>query len=425
VLTRQSDNTPLVGWPVRYQIAGGPEAGFAPDGASSVEVLSGPGGEAQAELIQKTAAAGTSQIAISIVRPATSPGSTSAVPLGAGSTLHTWTIAGGPVGMSVPTLQAPPPGSSAGVTLGQPQPAAAGPPMAAETRPPESAQLNNQPPNDRRPNEPTPNEQRPDESSAAGGQASASAAVRVTVQTSVTKAQVGQTVQFTILVTNLASQPVRSLEIANAFETALQPARATENSAWLEGGSLGWKVDSIAAGATIRRALEFTCSRESARSCNRVTVTAPSIEPTSEEACIEIAGASSAAAVNSAPAGEPPVEVTIAETADPIKVGGETVYQVLVANKSKQSVFDVTLTVTYSAELRFEGTSSPLPERPQILPTEIRFPPAREIRAGENPLSFEMRFKGLRPGAGTVKAQVMLRGQARPITAEQETEVLE
>jgi hypothetical protein len=194
---------------------------------------------------------------------------------------------------------------------------------------------------------------------------------------------------------------------------------------WLEGGSLGWKVDSIAPGATIRRALEFTCSRESARSCNRVTVTAPSIEPTSEEACIEIAGASSAAAVNSAPAGESPIEVTIAETADPIKVGGETVYQVLVANKSKQSVFDVTLSVTYSAELRFEGTSSPLPERPQILPTEIRFPPAREIRAGENPLSFEIRFKGLRPGAGTVIAQVISRGQARPVTAEQETEVLE
>ncbi|HTM54504.1 MAG TPA: hypothetical protein VL175_10775 [Pirellulales bacterium] len=424
VLTRQSDNTPLVGWPVRYQITGGPEAGFAPDGATSVEVLSGPGGEAQAELIQKTAAAGTSQIAISIVRPATTAGSSSAVPLGAGSTLHTWTIAGGPVGMSVPTLQTPPPGSSAGVTLGQPQPAAVQPPV--ESRPGAIAVPNNQqPPREQPPNDERPREPRPEESGAAGGQPSASAAVRVTVQSSVTQAQVGQTVQFTILVTNLASQPVRNLEIANAFETALQPARATENSVWLEGGALGWKVDSVGPGATIRRALEFTCLRESARSCNRVTVTGANIEPTSEEACIEIAAASAPAAANSAPAGESPIEVTIAETADPIKVGGETVYQVLVANKSKQSVFDVTLSVTYSAELRFEGTTSPLPERPQILPTEIRFPPAREIRAGENPLSFEMRFKGLRPGAGKVKAQVMLRGQPRPVTAEQETEVLE
>ena len=117
--------------------------------------------------------------------------------------------------------------------------------------------------------------------------------------------------------------------------------------------------------------------------------------------------------------------MTIAETADPIKVGGETVYQVLITNKSQQSVFDVTLHVTFSGELRFEGTSSPLPERPQILPSEIRFPAAREVRAGENPLNFELRFKGLTPGTAKVRAQVSSRGQTRPVVAEQETEVLQ
>ena len=52
IVTRQTDNSPLTGWMVRYEIAGGPEAGFAPAGARSVEVTTGPGGEATAELMQ-------------------------------------------------------------------------------------------------------------------------------------------------------------------------------------------------------------------------------------------------------------------------------------------------------------------------------------------------------------------------------------
>ena len=97
----------------------------------------------------------------------------------------------------------------------------------------------------------------------------------------------------------------------------------------------------------------------------------------------------------------------------------------LVSNKSAQSVYDVTLTVTYGNELRFEGAASPLPERPKILPGEIRFPAAREIRSGENPLNFELRFKGAAPGTATLRIEVGSRGQARPVTSEQTTEVLE
>ena len=154
-----------------------------------------------------------------------------------------------------------------------------------------------------------------------------------------------------------------------------------------------------------------------------MTVSAEGAGPVAEEACLEIAGPESEAAA--AAESQPPLVLTVAETADPVRVGGDTTYQVLVANKGTQSVFDVTLTITYGNELRFEGAASPLPERPKILPGEIRFPAAREIRGGENPLNFELRFKGATPGTAKLRIEVSSRGQSRPVVSEQTTEVLE
>jgi hypothetical protein len=245
-------------------------------------------------------------------------------------------------------------------------------------------------------------------------------------QTGPARQRVGETALFTIEVTNQGRQAIENVEIANHFETTLRPLRATEDSSWLSGGALGWKIPQLEPGKTLRRSIEFTCLRETPRSCNRVTVTGTGLAAVAEEACLEIAGPESEAAAAAATAeSQTPLEVTVAETADPVKVGSDTTYQILLANKDAQSVFDVTLTITYGDQLRFEGAASPLPERPKILPGEIRFPAAREIRSGENPLSFELRFKGVAPGTAKLRIEVGSRGQTRPVTSEQTTEVLE
>src|SRR4029079_16391025 len=164
--------------------------------------------------------------------------------------------------------------------------------------------------------------------------------------------------------------------------------------------------------------------RETPRSCNRVTVTGTGLAPVAEEACLEIVGPEGEAAAAAAE-NQTPLEVTVAETADPVKVGSDTTYQILVTNKGPQSVFDVTLTITYGNELRFEGAASPLPERPKLVPGEIRFPAAREIHSGENPLNLELRFKGVSPGTAKLRIEVGSRGQTRQVISEQTTEVLE
>lgn len=241
--------------------------------------------------------------------------------------------------------------------------------------------------------------------------------------------RVGETALFTIEITNVSDAVVENLEIADNFETSLQPIRATEGSTMLKGNTLGWKVDRLEPGKSVRRAVEFTCLRETTRACNRVTVTATDVEAIGEEACLEILSDQPAETppvapppATPVPAAEATLSVTVADTADPIKVKEETSYQVLITNKGTASAFDVELTVNYSGELAIETFNGPV--RATVTPGVLRFVPVREFRAGEPPLSFELRAVGAKSGAARVQVSVTSRGQAQPVVAEQTTEVL-
>ena len=90
-VVRQTDQSPCAGWLVRYEIVDGPPAGFAPDGAQSIEVPTDAAGQASAEIFQKAAQPGTNRIAVEIIRPAALDGPDGRrLIVGNGSTLKTW-----------------------------------------------------------------------------------------------------------------------------------------------------------------------------------------------------------------------------------------------------------------------------------------------------------------------------------------------
>ena len=92
LLVKHSNKCPLAGYRVRYEIAGGPAAGFAPSGSQVVEVTSNALGQAPVEIFQQTPAAGTNQINIQVIRPADWPnGDGTQLVVGSGSTQKTWT----------------------------------------------------------------------------------------------------------------------------------------------------------------------------------------------------------------------------------------------------------------------------------------------------------------------------------------------
>jgi len=542
-VTRQTDNAPLAGWMVRYDIVGGPEAGFAPDGAASVEVATGPNGEAVAELFQKQAVAGNNQVNIQVIRPAGIGGQTRPLPLGAGGVIHTWstTATGGeaapPIGSPAPPVEQPAPPAE------QPAPPAAEPPsstpapvppeLEVHVSGPETAQVGGtvhfdievhnrgggpatgllisdrfdsglehekatgtiekdladlppgaiarlavdfrvtqagelcqniqvtasggasataqkciratepepaggvtappaaEPPAEQPPAEQPGPETPPTNAEPPAGEPSTAPDTklgRLTIKkTGPQQRRVGETALFTIEIANIGSDAIEELEIADNFETSLQPVRATEGSTMLKGNTLGWQIDRLEPGRSLRRAVEFNCLRETPRACNRVTVTAKDIEPIADEACMEILAPEAAPPAETdtpAPAADSaaPLTLTVADTADPINVKGETSYQIIITNKTEQSLFDVELTVTYSGELTIETFNGPV--RATVTPGTLRFLAVREFRAGESPLTFELRAVGTKPGAARIQASVTSRGQSQPITAEQTTEVL-
>lgn len=250
-----------------------------------------------------------------------------------------------------------------------------------------------------------------------------------TPQLTVTKSgpqqgRVGDTVLFEIVVTNNTNQTFSDVTIADNHEISFEPVRATGGSEWLEGNALGWRVATLEPGRTLRREIELKCLRETPRACNRVTITARGMEAVADEACLEILddGSPPPAAAPAQPAGKPNVTVSVVETADPIRVGGQTGYQIIVTNNGDASAYDVAVAVTFGEGLQLLQHGGP--EIGSASSTGVRYPALRELRAGETQ-TFDLRFKGVAPGNARVQAEITVRGQAQPIRAEQTTEVLQ
>ncbi|MCP4246474.1 MAG: hypothetical protein GY778_05445, partial [bacterium] len=92
-VTRRTSGAPIAGWPVRYEIVGGPPAGFAPDGKQVVEVATTELGQANVEIVQATGAGpGTSRVGVQVMRPApANAAGAQRLILGVGTTTRTWT----------------------------------------------------------------------------------------------------------------------------------------------------------------------------------------------------------------------------------------------------------------------------------------------------------------------------------------------
>ena len=134
--------------------------------------------------------------------------------------------------------------------------------------------------------------------------------------------------------------------------------------------------------------------------------------------------AAETAAPAAPPANRPPLSVSVAETSDPIRVGGKTVYQITLENRDSASYFDVAVSVTVSDELRLGSIAAPVGTQGAIVPNAVKFQPIRELRAGEAPLSFEINASGAAAGMGKFKVEVTARDAAKPVVAEQTTQVL-
>ena len=93
-LTRSTDNMPAMNWIVRYEVAGGAPAGFAPNGQSAAEVSTDANGRASVQLVPQTTQPGVTQVRIQIIAPVSGGDASSRVVVGQGWTNVTWSAPG-------------------------------------------------------------------------------------------------------------------------------------------------------------------------------------------------------------------------------------------------------------------------------------------------------------------------------------------
>jgi uncharacterized repeat protein (TIGR01451 family) len=104
VVTRLSDGSPLEGFVVRYQLGEEGNIGFAPNGATAIEVPTDAAGRATVEVFQQEPLRSENQIQIEVVRPAGVAGAADrSLTIGRGSTSVTWTAPGVNLELSGPT----------------------------------------------------------------------------------------------------------------------------------------------------------------------------------------------------------------------------------------------------------------------------------------------------------------------------------
>jgi uncharacterized repeat protein (TIGR01451 family) len=271
--------------------------------------------------------------------------------------------------------------------------------------------------------------------------------------------RVGETAEFTIEVTNDGSETANNIRIADNYDQSLDPVAATDG--WvISGGALVWTVGELEAGKTVKRQINCECLQPTFNSCNRVTVTAEGVAAVAGEACLEISrkhdplrpsedpdespppitpnpirpDASSAPEAPNprfepAPrprGGIPPatgLTLTVGDQRDPVRVGEEMTYQVVLANRTNASDRRVLLSVEIPDNMTMAGVEGPV-RAPKILNRIAEFEPIAELRANES-ITFQIRCRAVEPGDGRFTAKATSENQPSGARAEEPTQVVQ
>jgi uncharacterized repeat protein (TIGR01451 family) len=268
--------------------------------------------------------------------------------------------------------------------------------------------------------------------------------------------RVGETAEFVIQVTNTGDVTLNNVRVTDNYDPSLDPTAATGGYV-ISGGSLVWNMGNLPPGKTIRLRVNCQCLRAARTACNRVSVSADGLTAVGDEACLEIADAGAAGPTtdegrtpapispNPIEPGNPPANeptfaprrgatganvpsadgqegltLSVGDQPDPVRIGAETVYQVVIANRGAAGDRQVKLTVEIPAMTTFAGVEGPV--RAKLTDRKVEFEPIAEIRPGES-ITFQIRARGASAGSGRLIATATSENQRAGLRTEEPTEV--
>jgi len=273
---RRSDNAPLAGWTVRYDVASGGALGY--EGGKFVETTTDAAGRASVEVSPVDPGGGTTNVSVSIYRPAVGgPGGAPPLGLGRGNATITW-------GAGIPTVPTSPP--SAISTPSPPpgvDPNAPGAPPPFPYTPSQPPRSNGSPgPIGPPPSLPNSSPTRPDGYTPPAGESSVGRArleVDVRLETPAQVA-IGEYARFLITIVNRGDATARGVKIKDSFPAGLRhPEKPGDTEIEYAG------VGDIRPNDTKTVPLTFEVVLEG-QQCHTVTVTADGAEAVSKQGCV-------------------------------------------------------------------------------------------------------------------------------------------
>ncbi len=352
-VTRRSDNAPLAGWTVRYDVAGGASLGY--EGGNFVEATTDAAGRASVEVSPVDLGGGTTNVGISIFRPAI--GGAPQLGLGRGNTTITWG-AGAP---AVPATTVPLTGVAAGPAPGPPgtspfnpyAPSTPGTSTSPFTVPP-SAPVS-PPSGSPAPSLPNSSSSPPDRyTPPAGEPAAGTPQLQVQLRaTSPTEVAVGEFVSFEVSITNTGDGTARGVRIRDEFDPGLRHPSAKPDELAVENAG----IRDLAPNQSTSVPLTLQMMAEGSH-CHTVTVSADGAQPASQRAC--------------ATGIKPAIELRVNGVRSRV-LGESAPFSVVVRNQGNVAALNVVVVLKFDAALE---------------PTEIRDPSHQRLPDGSVSLNF-------------------------------------
>lgn len=247
----------------------------------------------------------------------------------------------------------------------------------------------------------------------AAAAATPAASVKITGPVS---AQVGKTALFTIVVTNTGDSKLANLQVTNSFDPQQLEAKTASEGYKLATTSLTWTIADLDPGQTTQRQVEFACRAAGAKVCDHASVSdASGASIGSDQACMEVSMPE--------PASGGKLNVTVAATSNPIKVGADTKFIITLTNTGQNPERNVALAVTVPDQLQYVEGATQNPTKANAEGQSVRFDPVLQLDP-DKPVRFEVGAKALRAGNATLHVEATSQTTTQPVSSDTTVTVL-
>ncbi|MEQ8785354.1 MAG: hypothetical protein RIC55_03610 [Pirellulaceae bacterium] len=242
--------------------------------------------------------------------------------------------------------------------------------------------------------------------------------------------QVGRDAAFEIVVANNGNVPLTGVQVVYRYPDSFTPSGTLPTVAAHQPGALIWQVERLEVGQRTTFQVGCTTTRAGAAVGRAEVTTQQDVSNAAQQTTNVTPATAPPGAENPPPdggAGQENVPVTgnlsisIADQADPVRVGQRVTYLIVVKNDRNVSDKNVAVTISFPAGLDFKSLRGPIqPVRSSS--REVDLAPIAELRAGES-VTLRVEAEPQRAGRFVVRSSVTSLRSGDGLSSEADTTV--